>query len=87
MNSKKIQPKTETEKFLLSKTKNCETLNEQTHRNAEETLEFKMIKPRETFHSNPPIQMKGNWMIGLTVLEVYNFNFIHNQGKKQLGTL
>ena len=31
-----------------------------------------MIKPRETFHFKPPIQVKGDWMIGLTDLEVYN---------------
>ena len=34
-----------------------------------------MIKPRETFHFNAPIQINGNWMIGLTDLEVYNSNF------------
>ena len=45
-----IRPKNQTEDLLLSITKNCETLIEQTHRKAEETLEFKMIKPRETFH-------------------------------------
>ena len=37
-----IRPKTQTEDFLLSITKNCERLIEQTHRKAEETLEFKM---------------------------------------------
>ena len=31
-----------------------------------------MIKPRETFHFKPPIQVKGDWMIGVTDLEVYN---------------
>ena len=31
-----------------------------------------MIKPKETFHLNPPIQNKGDWMIGLTVLELYD---------------
>ena len=31
-----------------------------------------MIKSRETFHLKPPIQIKGDWMIGLTGLEVYN---------------
>ena len=66
-----IRVKNETEDLLLSITKNCETLIGQTHRKAEETLEFKMMKPRETFHFNPPIQIKGDWMIGLTGLEVY----------------
>ena len=34
-----------------------------------------MIKPKETFHFNPPDQIKGEWMIGLTDLEVYNSIF------------
>ena len=71
-----VQPKIEIEDLLLSKTKNCEKFNEQIHRKAEETLEFKMIKPRETFHFNPPIHIKGDWMLGLTDLEVYNSIFI-----------
>ena len=70
MNLNMIRPKNETENLLLSITKNCETLIEQTHRKAEETLDFKMTKPKETFHFNPPIQIQGSWMIGLTDLEV-----------------
>ena len=70
-----LRPKHENEDLLLSITKNCETLIEQTHRKAEETLEFKMVKPRETFHFNPPILIKDNWMLGLTDLEVYNSIF------------
>ena len=75
-----IRPKNETEDLLLSITKNCETLIDQTHRKAEETLEFKLIKPREIFFFKPPIQTKEDWMIGLTDLEVYNsiFNITEN---------
>ena len=78
-----IRPKNETENLLLSFTKNCETLIGQTHRKAEETLEFKMVKPRETFHFKPPIQVRGDWMIGLTDLEVYNsvFNITEENNK------
>ena len=73
-----IRPKNETEDFILSITKNCETLNHQTHRKPEETLEFKMLKPRETFQFNQPIPIEESWMIGLTSLEIYNsvFNYI-----------
>ena len=80
------RPKTETEDLLLSITKNCETLIEQTHRKAEETLEFKMNKSRESFHFRPPIQVKGDWMIGLTDLEVYNsiFNITEENNKFEL---
>ena len=71
MNLNIIRPKNETENLLLSITKNCETLIEQTHTKSQETLEFKMIKPKETFHFKSPIQIQGHWMIGLTDLEVY----------------
>ena len=40
MNLNMITPKNETENLVLSITKNCETLIEQTHRKPEETLEF-----------------------------------------------
>ena len=81
-----IRPENETEDLLLSITKNCETLIEQTHRKAEETLEFKMIKSRETFHFSQPIQIQGNWMIGLTDLEVYNsiFNITEENNKFEI---
>ena len=81
-----IRPKSQTEDLLLSITKNCETLIKQTHRKAEETLEFKMIKPRQTFHFNPPIQTKEDWVLGLVDLEVYNsiFNITEENNKFQL---
>ena len=81
-----IKPKTQTEDLLLSITKNCETIIEQTHRKPEETMEFKMTKSRETFHFSPSIQVKGDWMIGLTDLEIYNsiFNITEENNKFKL---
>ena len=86
MNLNMIRPKNQTEDLLLSITKNCETLIEQTHRKAEETLEFKMVKPKETFHFKLPIQIQGDWMIGLTDLEVYNsiYNITEENNKFKL---
>ena len=86
MNLNMMQPKNQTEDLLLSITKNCETLIEQTHRKAEETLEFKMNKSRKTFNFKPPIQTEGNWMIGLVDLEVYNsiFNITEQNNKFEL---
>ena len=72
MNLNMIQPKIEKEDLLLSITENCQKLIEQTQRKAEETLEFKMIKPKETFHFKPSIQIEGDWMLDLIDLEVYN---------------
>ena len=71
MNLNMIRPKNETEDLLLSITKNCETLIQQTHRKPEQTLEFKMIKPRVIFHFTPSVQIRRDSMIGLTHLEVY----------------
>ena len=81
-----IQPENEKEDLLLSITKNCETLIDQTHRKPEQTLEFIMIKPREAFHFKPSIQVKGDWMLGLVGLEVYNsiFNITKGNNKFQL---
>ena len=86
MNLNMIRPKNETENLLLSITKICETLIEQTHQKTEQTLEFKMNKSRETFHFNPPIQIKGDWLIGLVDLEVYNsiLNITEENNKFQL---
>ena len=81
-----IRVKNQTEDLLLSITKNCETFVEQTHRKAEDTLEFKMIKPRKKFHFNPPISIKRSSMIELTDLEVYNsvFNITEANNKVEL---
>ena len=86
MNFNMIQLKNETEDLLLSITNNCETLIDQTHRKAEEILEFKMTKPIETFHFKPPIQIKGDWMLGLVDLKVYNsiFNITDENTKFEL---
>ena len=58
MNLDMIRPKNETETLLLSITKNCETLIEQTHRNSEETLEFKLNKSREMFQFSHQSRLK-----------------------------
>ena len=81
-----IRPKNQTEDLLLSITKNCETIIEQTHRKPEQTLEFKMNKSIESFHFRPPIHVEGDWMIGLTDLEVYNsiFNITEENNKFEL---
>ena len=83
-----VRPKIETEDSLLSITKNCETPIKQTHRKAEETLEFKLSQSRQTTHFSPPISIKGSWMIGLTSLEFYNsiFNITEENNKFELYT-
>ena len=47
-----------------------------------------MLKPRETFHFNPPIHTKRDWMLGLINLEVYNsiFNITKENNKFELYT-
>ena len=70
-----IRPENETEDLLLTITKNCEKPIHQIHTRPEETLEFKKIKPRETFHFKIRILIEGDWMLGLVDLEVYNSIF------------
>ena len=87
-NLNKIQPKNKTEDVLLSITKNCETLIDQTYKKAEETLEFKLTKSRESFSFEPPIILGLNsiWMVRLTNLELYNsiFNITDENNKFEL---
>ena len=88
MNLDVIRPRNKTKDLLLSITKNCELLIKQTHRKAEETLEFKITQPRETFRFNPPIPIEGSWMLELTSLELYNsvFNITEANNKFKLYT-
>ena len=81
-----IKPKNENGDLLLSITENCETLIKQTHRKAEETLKVIMTKPRKTFHFDPPVEVKEDWMLGLTDLEVYKsiFNITEQNNKFEL---
>ena len=58
MNLNMIRPKNQADGLLLSITKNCEMLIDQTHKRVEETLEFRLAESRETFHFNPPIHVK-----------------------------
>ena len=67
MNLNIIRPKNDTEDLLLSITKNYETLIK---------LEFKLTRPRQSFHFSPPIQIDGSLMVGLISLEVYYFFLI-----------
>ena len=67
-----IKPRNQTEDFLLLITKNCETTIEHTHRKAEQTLDFKIFEPRETFQFNPPVEVKRigcwDWLIGKFII-------------------
>ena len=70
-----VRTRNEGDDLLLSFIKECETLIKQSHGKVEETLEFKLTKPRETFLFNPPISIEGSWMLGLISLKVYNSLF------------
>ena len=77
MNLNMISPENQTQDLLLSITVKCEMLIEQTHRKAEETMEFKITTPRETFSFKPSVNLgiDSNWMIGKISLQIYNSIF------------
>ena len=43
-----------------------------------------MIKPRETFHFSPPVEVEEDWMISLTDLEEYNSIYKLTEENKKL---
>ena len=85
-----ITPKIETDDFLLSITKNCETLIKQTLTRPQQTLEFKLTQPKQTFSSTPSINLglDCNWMLRLKKIEVSNaiFNITEEKNKFELYT-
>ena len=87
MNLDMFKPRNESEDLLLSITKNCKKLIDHTYKKAEETLEFKLVKSRESFSFNPPIPIEGSLMIGLINLEVYNSCLLYTSPSPRDGLL
>ena len=76
-----IRLKNETEDLLLSLTKHCKTLIKKTHTKLQNTLELKLMKPRETFSLKISfiLRLGSKRTIRLTRLEVYNSLFFYNR--------
>ena len=64
-------------KLLLLTEKHTDTLIEQTKTKLQETLEFKMIRSKQTFSFNPSIKLveEGKWFLGVSSFECTNFVF------------
>ena len=63
--------------LLLLIKKHTDTLIAQTRTKPQETLEFKMIKPTQTFSFNPPINLleEGKWLLAVSSFECTNSVF------------
>ena len=73
-----VGPKNGTKDLLLSIAKNCETLIRQAHKKPEETWEFKLTRPRETFLFNPSISIKRIWDVRVNEFQSIQFYFRYN---------
>ena len=60
------------ESLLLSIAKSNQNIVKNTPSKPQETLEFKMIKQKESFSLDIPLELPEKWMMGVTSLEVYN---------------
>ena len=47
-------------------------IEKNTHTKPQETLEFKMTKPKQTFHFDQDLIIPEKWLMGLVNLQVYN---------------
>ena len=65
-------------KLLLLIIKHTDTLIQQTKTKPEETLEFKMIRSKQTLSFSPPINLveEDEWLLGVSSLECTNSVFI-----------
>ena len=57
-----------------------------THSKPQETLEVKMTKQKESFLFDVPLTLNEKWMMGVTILEVYNtaYNITEKNNKLQI---
>ena len=64
--------------LLLLIKKHTDTLIEQTKTKSQETLEYELVRSKQTFSFNPPINLveEGKWLLGVTLLECTNSVFI-----------
>ena len=71
------------ELLLLHILKSNLEIVENTHSKAQETLEFKMNTPTKDFQFDEPLLLSGNYMMGVTNLEVYNtvYNIDHHNNR------
>ena len=71
--------------FIKEKTDN---LVEQTETSSQKTLEFKINLSRQTFSVElPPSLQKSYWLLAVTVLGFYNWNFYITKGIKTFHSL
>ena len=63
--------------LLLLNKKHTDTLIEQTKSKPQETLEFKMIRSKQTFSFNPPIDLveEGKWLLAVSLFDCTVFVF------------
>ena len=52
--------------------KKLDEIEKNTHTKPQETLEFKMTKPKQTFHFDQDLIIPEKWLMGLVNLQVYN---------------
>ena len=86
MNLKMIRPKNETEDLLLSKLKIAKHLLNKLIPDQKKHWNSNSTNQQKRFTSIQQIQNKGDWMTGLTSLEVYNsiFNINKTNNKFEL---
>ena len=63
--------------LLLLIKKHTDTLIQHTKTKSQETLEFRMSKPTQTFSFNPPINLveEGKWLLGVSSFQCTNSVF------------
>ena len=74
------------ELLLLHILKSNLEIVENTHSKKQETLEFKMQNSQKDFQFDEPLILSGDWMMGVTNLEVYNtvYNITEKNNKFEL---
>ena len=57
-----VIPKNQNETLLLEMVKKLDEIEKNTHTKPQETLEFKMVKPKQTFHFSEDLIIPEKWL-------------------------
>ena len=60
-----ITPRNQNESLLLEMVKKLDEIEKNTHTQAQETLEFKMTKPKQTFYFDQDLFIPEKWLNGI----------------------
>ena len=72
MDLSQFTPTNKRETLLPETMKLLHKIEENTHTKPQQSLEFKLIKPKQSYNFDKPLIIPEKWVMGVSNLQVYN---------------